>query len=40
VRDDPPAIGQHSRQVLATAGLSEAEIQDLFDAGHVLEVAP
>ncbi|MFP6774925.1 MAG: CaiB/BaiF CoA-transferase family protein [Alphaproteobacteria bacterium] len=40
VRDDPPAIGQHSRQVLATAGLSEAEIQDLFDAGHVLEVEP
>ena len=40
VRDDPPAIGQHSRQVLATAGLSEAEIEELFTAGHVLEVAP
>ena len=40
VRDDPPAIGQHSRQVLATAGLSEAEIEELFTTGHVLEVAP
>ena len=40
VRDDPPAIGQHSRQILATAGLSETEIEDLFAAGHVLEMEP
>ena len=37
VRDAPPAIGQHSRQILADAGLREAEIEALFAAGHVLE---
>ena len=37
VREDPPAIGQHSRQILAGAGLTEREIEDLFAAGHVLE---
>ncbi len=37
VREDPPAVGQHSRQILADAGLSETEIEDLFTAGHVLE---
>ncbi len=37
VRDDPPAIGQHSRQVLADAGLPDTEIEALFTAGHVLE---
>jgi len=37
VRDDPPAIGQHSRQILADAGLPETEIEALFAAGHVLE---
>jgi crotonobetainyl-CoA:carnitine CoA-transferase CaiB-like acyl-CoA transferase len=37
VRADPPGIGQHSRQVLADAGLPEAEIEALFAAGHVLE---
>lgn len=31
----PPAIGEHSRQVLAEAGWSEAEIQDLIDRGIV-----
>ncbi len=36
VREDPPAVGQHSRQILADAGLSETEIEDLFTAGHVL----
>ncbi|MDA1099979.1 MAG: CaiB/BaiF CoA-transferase family protein [Proteobacteria bacterium] len=37
VRDDPPALGQHSRRILAGAGLPEAEIEALFAAGHVLE---
>jgi crotonobetainyl-CoA:carnitine CoA-transferase CaiB-like acyl-CoA transferase len=37
VRDDPPGIGQHSRQILADAGLPKAEIEALFAAGHVLE---
>lgn len=37
VRENPPAIGQHSRQVLADAGLPEAEIEALFAAGHILE---
>ncbi len=37
VREDPPAIGQHSRQILADAGLSAQEIEALFAAGHVLE---
>jgi len=37
VRQDPPAIGEHSRQVLADAGLSVEDIEALFEAGHVLE---
>jgi crotonobetainyl-CoA:carnitine CoA-transferase CaiB-like acyl-CoA transferase len=37
VRGDPPAIGQHSRQILADAGLSTQEVEALFAAGHVLE---
>ena len=37
VRDDPPAIGQHSRQVLTGAGLSTAEIDELIAAGQVIE---
>ena len=37
VREDPPAIGQHSRKILAAAGLSASDIDDLFAAGHVLE---
>ena len=40
VRQDPPAIGQHSREILAAAGLSEAEIETLFAADHVLETDP
>jgi crotonobetainyl-CoA:carnitine CoA-transferase CaiB-like acyl-CoA transferase len=37
VRQDPPAIGQHSRQILRNAGLSEGDIDSLFADGHVLE---
>lgn len=33
----PPLLGQHSRQSLAFAGLDEATIQKLFDAGVVSE---
>jgi crotonobetainyl-CoA:carnitine CoA-transferase CaiB-like acyl-CoA transferase len=40
VREDPPAIGQHSRQILSDAGLSTSEINTLFAAGHVLETDP
>ncbi|MDP6344975.1 MAG: CaiB/BaiF CoA-transferase family protein [Alphaproteobacteria bacterium] len=39
VRRDPPKIGQHSRQILTEAGLSETEIEGLVAAGHVVETA-
>jgi crotonobetainyl-CoA:carnitine CoA-transferase CaiB-like acyl-CoA transferase len=33
----PPLLGQHTRAILAEAGLSGAEIEDLFGKGLVLE---
>ncbi len=38
VRQDPPSIGQHSRDTLAAAGLEATQIDELFAAGHILEV--
>ncbi len=37
VRQDPPAVGEHSRSILSAAGLSDDEIETLFAAGYVLE---
>ncbi|MFC3172671.1 CaiB/BaiF CoA transferase family protein [Novosphingobium bradum] len=39
IRSGPPRPGQHSRAVLAEAGLGEAEIAALFEAGLVTEPA-
>jgi len=36
----PPLLGQHTRQVLEEAGLSNAEIRELFQKGLVGESAP
>lgn len=38
LRMPPPRLGQHSREVLAEAGLTEAEIQKLMDKGIVSDV--
>lgn len=35
-----PVVGQHSREILAEAGLSEAQIEALLAAGAVVETAP
>ena len=37
-RQDPPSIGQHSRDTLAAAGLEATQIDELFAAGHILEI--
>ena len=38
VRQDPPSIGQHSRDTLAAAGVEATQIDELFAAGHILEI--
>jgi crotonobetainyl-CoA:carnitine CoA-transferase CaiB-like acyl-CoA transferase len=35
-----PVVGQHSREILAEAGLTEAQIAALFAAGAVVETTP
>ena len=37
VQGPPPAVGEHTREILREAGLSEAEIQSALDAGIVEE---
>ena len=37
LRLKPPAFGAHSREILAEAGYTEAELEALIDAGTVLE---
>ncbi len=37
IRHDAPRYGQHSREILAEAGLDEASIQGLLDSGAVIQ---
>ncbi|MDP8923948.1 MAG: CoA transferase [Chloroflexota bacterium] len=37
---DPPGVGEHSREVLAEAGLSAAEIEALIEQGIVIQGSP
>ena len=36
LRRQPPAVGQHSRELLLECGLSDAEIDDLRDRGIIV----
>ena len=36
----PPGVGEHSAQILQEAGVEEAEIQALVDAGSVRQGQP
>jgi crotonobetainyl-CoA:carnitine CoA-transferase CaiB-like acyl-CoA transferase len=38
--DDPPGVGEHSRELLAEAGLSEAEIDALIEQKVVVQGSP